>query len=404
VDDHKLTEIFKTEYSNLVAVLCHYYSVNDIQLAQDIVSNTFLKAMKTWSHNGIPSSPRAWLRKVAKNEMLDLARREKIFQEKVIPELSKSITSEKETEITAEIIDDSQLKMIFVVCNPLISSESQFCLALRILCGFNIEEIARALLLSKEAVNKKLYRAKKSLKDKIDFSTELSTADHQERMPTVLRVIYLLFNEGYYSTVNEEDIREQMCWEAMRLAIFLSRHKHLDLRKTQALIALMCFHTSRLDARRYGGGNLLYDEQDKSMWNQELIAKGNKYLQLSVVGNEISKYHIEASIAYWHTAESEAKWQNILTLYDKLLTLEKSEIIDMNRLYALARADSVDVAIKGAREINLTDNHHYFCLLAELYRMQNKSLKERYYLQQALTCCKKETERLLIQKKLEKVM
>ena len=302
MDNKLLSDIFKSEYSNLVAVLSTYYGLKDLELAEDIVSDTFLRAMKAWSHKGIPEYPKAWLRKVAQNLMLEHFRRKKTFEEKITPELKARTQQIGEIEITDKIIEDSQLHMMFVLCDNELSKESQICIALRILCGFSIEEIAKAFLSNKETINKRLYRAKKAIKERNRVETNLTLNQYVARLDNVLRVIYLIFNEGYYSSVNEDNIRHEICWEAMRLSIFLSEHKIFPKQKIHALIALMCFHTSRLDARISGEKNdLLYHEQDKSKWNSALIQKGEKYLQLSAAGDIINKYHLEAAIAYWHT-------------------------------------------------------------------------------------------------------
>ncbi|MDN5205507.1 sigma-70 family RNA polymerase sigma factor [Fulvivirgaceae bacterium BMA10] len=404
MDDKQLSEIFKSEYSNLIAVLCNYYGLTDLQLAEDIVSDTFLRAMKAWSHKGIPEFPKAWLRKVAQNLLNEHYRRKKIYEEKITPELGARNQQINVIEITDKIIEDSQLQMIFVLCDPELNRESQLCIALRILCGFSIEEIARALLSNKETINKKIYRAKKAIKERNRIETSLTSSQYVSRLDNVLRVIYLMFNEGYYSSVNEENIRHEICWEAMRLSLFLSEQKIFPKQKIYALIALMCFHASRLDARTSGEkGDLLYHEQDKSKWNKDLIQKGRKYLNLSAAGNVVTKYHLEAAIAYWHTEEeTKGKWNNILQLYNKLLTIEYSPIIAMNRTYALAHANSIDEAIQEAHKLELRDNHHYFCLLAELYHMNNNIDKEIEYLNKAIEFANKENEKELINDKLEK--
>ena len=203
-DQQKLSEIFKTEYSNLIAVLSNYYGIGDLQLAEDIVSETFLKAMKAWSHKGIPQYPRAWLRKVAQNLYYEDYRRKKNFQDKISKEVLHSQEASVTLEITEKLIEDSQLRMIFLVCDPQLNRESQLCIALRILCGFSIEEIAKALLSNKESINKRLYRAKKALQGSLLMDRELTAVDFKERLDNVLRVIYLLFNEGYYSSTVEE--------------------------------------------------------------------------------------------------------------------------------------------------------------------------------------------------------
>ncbi|SHJ41025.1 RNA polymerase sigma-70 factor, ECF subfamily [Reichenbachiella agariperforans] len=402
IDQQKLTEIFKTEYSNLIAVLSNYYGLKDLQLAEDIVSETFLKAMKAWSHKGIPQYPRAWLRKVAQNLYYEDYRRLKNFKDKISKEVANRSEEFESIEITEKLIEDSQLRMIFLLCHPELNREAQLCIALRILCGFSTEEIAKALLSNKESVNKKLYRAKKTLQGRISIEEELTASDYQDRLDNVLRVIYLVFNEGYYSSTTEENIRNELCWEAMRLGIFLSNQRHFEVDHVQALIALMCFQASRLKARQSGGGgDLRYDEQDQSQWDQELIQKGLQYLKMASKGERVSKYHLEATIAFWHTQDQEGKWEQILMLYNKLLTLEYSSIIAMNRSYALAKAQSPHKAIEEALKLGLQDNVHYFCLLAELYRMDENIDLEINHLNKALKLVKKESETTLIQRKLE---
>jgi len=403
MDNEQLSQIFKSEYSNLIAVLSNYYGLTDLQLAEDIVSDTFVKAMKSWSHKGIPKFPKAWLRKVAQNLLNEHYRREKIYDEKVAPEIRAKTHQIDSIEITDKIIEDSQLQMMFVLCDPALNRESQLCLALRILCGFSIEEIARALLSNKETINKKIYRAKKRIEERDRIEMNLTSDQYILRLDNVLRVIYLLFNEGYYSSVDEENIRHEICWEAMRLGLFLSEQKKFPKQKIYALIALMCFHASRIDARTSGeNGDLLYQEQDKRKWNKDLIQKGSKYLNLSAAGTIVSKYHLEAAIAYWHTQETKEKWDNILQLYDKLLAIEYSPIIAMNRTYALAQASSVDEAIQEAHALDLKDNCHYFCLLAELYRMHHNTNKEIEYLSKAILFANKKNEKELIKGRLER--
>jgi len=358
--------------------------------------------MKNWSHNGVPDSPKAWLRKVAQNQLIDHHRRVKTYQEKVAPKLNKTSAETSPQEITNDIIEDSQLQMIFVVCDPELNKEAQICLALRILCGFHTGEIARALFSNEEAIKKKLYRAKKSIRERRELNSELSKKDYIKRLDNVLRVIYLLFNEGYYSSIKEENIREDICWEAMRLTIFLAKQKHFAKHKIHALLALICFHVSRLSARKSGeNGDLLYHEQDRSKWNRALIRKGEQYLNLSAKGDKISKYHLEASIAYWHTVDKPSKWENILQLYNRLLSLEYSTTIAMNQTYALAMANSVDEALTQAMKLGIENNHHYACLLAELYRMKCNYEKEIEYLNQALLLAKKVNEKEMIKSKLE---
>ncbi len=384
MEESKLTKIFKTEYSKLIAVLCHFYNVKEIQRAEDIVSETFLTAMKTWAHNGVPDKPAAWLRIVAKNKLLDQLKRTKTYQYNIKPKLNQENVSEHWKEITTDIIKDSQLKMMFVVCSPKINDKAKICLALRILCGFNINEIAKAILSNNETVTKILFRAKKKIKEHGALQLNLTKEDYEKRLPSVLRIIYLLFNEGYYSSIKEQNLQVEICWEALRLAMQLLNKGFKQEPSIYALISLMCFHASRFEARNAGDNNdLTFYQQDKSVWNKDLITKGEKYLNLASKERVITKYHLEASIAYWHTNEQSDKWENILQLYDKLLTIEYSSIIAMNRTYALAKARSVSHAIQEASKLELKNNNLYNCLMAELYKMKGDEESEVVFLRRA---------------------
>ena len=199
-------------------------------------------------------------------------------------------------------INDSQLQMMFAICHPSISPEAQIGLSLRILCGFGIEEIADAFLTNKETINKRLFRAKEKLREeKINIELPIPS-EIDERLATVLTTIYLLFSEGYYSVSQNKTLRKDLCLEAMRLCYMLVENKYTNKPQVNALLSLMCFHASRFEARINKNGELiLYEEQDTNLWNADLISKGGYFLNCAASGNKISKYHLEASIAYWHT-------------------------------------------------------------------------------------------------------
>ena len=397
-----IEHFFRNEYGKMIAVITRYLGTEQIETAEDIAQEALLKAVENWSHNGIPESPRAWLRKTAKNLFIDQYRRKKKFDKDISPQLIEENQESNDLQLSDEIIEDSQLKMIFVVCDPKLNKEAQLCLALRILSGFSIDEIAKALLSNKETINKKLYRAKKTLRLENGLTSDLSENQYAIRLDNVLRVIYLIFNEGYFSSVNEKNIRQEVCYEAMYLCKFLESKSLFSKSKIQALLALMCFHASRFNARTSDTDMIqLYHEQDKSKWNIELIKKGEAYLNKSATGNIVSKYHLEAAIAFWHTTADETKWNNILQLYNKLLIIEYSPIIAMNRTYALAKANSVKEAIESALKLGLKDNHYYYCLLAELYKLNNDNIKEIQYLEKALKMINKSSEKDLIERKLK---
>ena len=400
-----IPHLFRAEFSKITAVLCKLFGIEHIEVAEDIASETFLSALEVWSYNGIPANPVAWLYTVAKNKAKNLLARNKTFSKKIEPQLKRLSPGDEEINIdlSEKNITDSQLQMLFAICNPSISVEAQIGLALRILCGFGIEEIANAFLTNKETINKRLYRAKEKLqheKVQIEFPSE---AEISNRLETVLTTLYLLFNEGYYSESQDAVLREDFCIEAMRLAYLLIENEQTNKPDVNALLALMCFHASRFPARKNENGELiLYNEQDESLWNTELITKGIFFLNKASQGNVISKYHLEASIAYWHTikADTKEKWESILQLYNRLLQIEYSPVIALNRTYALSKANSKEEAIKEAEKLQLISNHYYYTLLGELYK-ETDSIKAKQHFEKAYALAKTQTDKQTIRKKIE---
>jgi RNA polymerase sigma factor (sigma-70 family) len=406
-EGHLIPHLFRTEYRKIVSVLSKRFGFDQIEIAEDITSDTFLTATQTWGINGLPENPVAWLYNVAKNKAKNHLQRNTVFENKIAPELKNNSTTSQEPEIdlSPKNINDSQLQMMFAICHPSISPEAQIGLSLRILCGFGIEEIADAFLTNKETINKRLFRAKEKLRtEKIKIELP-ATTQIENRLETVLATIYLLFNEGYYSVSQNKTIRKELCLEAMRLCNMLVENNFTNRPSVNALLSLMCFHASRFEARfNKSGEAVLYDEQDTSLWNPDLISRGGYYLNCSANGNMISKYHLEAGIAYWSTQkpDTKEKWENVLQLYNRLLQIEYSPIAALNRTFALSKANGKEEAIQEAEKLNLTDNQFYFGLLGELYlNVDNKKSKE--YFQKALALTKTETSRQAIQAKMAKI-
>lgn len=302
-------------------------------------------------------------------------------------------------------ISDSQLQMLFAVCHPSVSAEAQICLALRILCGLGLNEIADAFLSNKETIHKRLQRAKEKLyaeniKIEIPDNKEIN-----ERLNTVIKTIYLLFSEGYYSESNNSIVRKDLCIEALNLAYLLLDNPLTNNHATNALMSLMCFHTSRLEARQSENGNIvLYDDQDRTLWDTEFIEKGFHYLQQASKWGITSTYYVEASIAYWHTVDNSNpdKWTSILKLYDVLLSANNSPIVALNRIWAFSKVYGNLSAIEEAEKLDLKTNHFYFILLAELYKNTDTN-KTSEYLARALHLCKTDTEKEMIQKQISKL-
>lgn len=386
----------------MTAVLCRHFGLHHMDIAEDIASDTFLKASEHWALNGIPDNPTAWLYTVARNKAKDYFKHTAIFETKVRNEIiPESIENEGEFDYNGRIIADSQLAMIFAVCNPANPSESQICLALQILCGFSVEEIADAFLTKIETIRKRLQRGRKNLRNNSFQITTLNETDIRSRLPIVLRTLYLLFNEGYFSKTSSKQVRIELCSEAMRLTLLLTENTLTNTPQVNALLALMCFQSSRLDARTdVRGEAILFDEQDKSRWDRSLIQRGNYYLVNATDRQEVSKYHLEAGIAYWHTAPADdSKWTHILQLYNQLIVVEYSPITALNRVFAFAKVHGKDKAIVEAEKLGLEQNSYYHALLGYLYA-QTAAAKSIAHYEQAIQLTKSPTEKRTWQKEI----
>ncbi|MBK8365279.1 MAG: RNA polymerase subunit sigma [Bacteroidetes bacterium] len=403
-----IPHLFRTEYSKIVSVLSKLFGFDQIEIAEDIAGDTFLTATETWGLKGIPPNPTAWLYNVAKNKAKNHLQRAKLFENKIAPEIKINLATNQEIELdlSESNINDSQLQMMFAICNPAISVESQIGLSLRILCGFGIDEIADAFLSNKETINKRLLRAKEKLRTE---KVKIELPGMQEinvRLDVVLTTLYLLFSEGYYSTSQNKTLRKDLCLEAIRLCYMLVENNATNKPPVNALLSLMCFHASRFEARTDDNGELvLYNDQDSALWNKDLIEKGEYFLNQAAQGNKISKYHTEAAIAYWHTIkdDSKNKWENILQLYNQLLQIEYSPMAALNRTFALSMANGKNAAIIEAEKLKLTDNHFYYVLLGELYTgIDNNKAKQNF--EAALVLAKTDSDKKAISTKINNIV
>ena len=403
-----IPHLFRTEYQKIVAVLSRLFGIEHIETAEDIVSDTFLQATELWGLKGLPPNPTAWLYTVAKNKTRDHLKRNKIFAEKVAVELKygSSAPEEIEIDLSGKNINDSQLAMMFAVCHPCISPESQIALSLNLLCGFGAEEIAEAFLTNKEVIYKRLNRAKEKLRAEHVKIEQPTLPEISDRLATVLTTLYLLFNEGYYSTSQNNTLRRELCLEAMRLTFLLVDNDITNKPAANALLSLMCFHSSRFEARIGQNGEIiLYEDQDTSLWNDELIQKGKYYLKQSSQGDPpLSKYHVEAAIAWWHTQKHDTpeKWETILQLYNRLLQIEYSPAAALNRTYALAKTTGKEAAIIEAEKLNLAGNHLYHSLLGDLYSgVDNEKALQHFQL--SLSTARSNAEKAVITKNISRL-
>lgn len=401
-----IAHLFRQEYSKMTAVLCRHFGLKHIEIAEDIVSDTFLKVSEHWGINGIPDNPTAWLYTAAKNKAKDYIKRTEVFENKVRGEVKPDEeVPEPDLEFSHQNIKDSQLAMIFAVCMPGNSVESQICLALQILCGFSVEEIANAFLTGNETIKKRLQRGRTQLREAHFQIRHLSEAEIRSRQDTVLKTLYLLFNEGYFSKTNSLLIRKDLCSEAIRLALVLTENKLTDTPQTNALLALMCFQSSRLEARLDEEGRvILFEQQNEELWDKGLIDRGNCFLVAACNGSELSKYHLEAAIAYWHARPSTIpdKWTHILFFYNQLLQLEYSPVIALNRTFAFAKVYGCEQGIAEAEKLNLEDSCYYHSLLGYLYAGVCGDKAVAHY-SKAIELTKSVAEKLTLQREIERI-
>lgn len=402
-----LPHLFRNEYSKIVAVLSRRFGMEQIEQAEDIASETFLTAAQSWPMDGIPANPSAWLYTVAKNKAINYLQRQNLYRQKIVPAIKIQNVLEQdihEIDLDPQNIQDSLLQMMFTICHPSLSPEMQIGLSLRILCGFSIEEIANAFLTNKETIAKRLMRGRGKLR-KENINIEFpSSSEIPSRLDGVLRTIYLLFNEGYYSVSEDQTIRKDLCYEAIRLCQLLIENKETDRPAVNALMSLMCFHASRLNARLAEDGELiLYDDQDTNLWNQDLISKGGYFLHAATIGNQLSRYHLEAGIAYWNSQKDNGieKWQKILELFDQLVVIEKSPVIALNRAYALFRSGKREEAIKAAEKLSLDDNYIYHALMGEIYWDMDRERSRKFWLK-ALSLAKSKATKRQIERRMER--
>jgi RNA polymerase sigma factor (sigma-70 family) len=408
-ENENLKQLFQKEFSKIVAVISKQFGLQHIEIAEDMVSETFLQALETWKNKGIPANPTAWIYKVAQRKTLYHFRRGKIFDQKIVPNLKSN--QEKNDEISSldfspQNIKDSQLQMLFAVCNPAIASEAQMGLALRILCGFSIGEIAEAFLSNEETIKKRLFRAKEKLRaDKVKMELP-PEKEIEQRLDNVLHIIYLLFTEGYYSKTQNEVLRKDFCLEAMRLCLQLTDYNKTNLPRTNALMALMSFHASRFMARFASDDTyILYENQNQELWDMALIKQGTHFLQLSAQGNDLSSYHVEARIASLHCQKEDGreKWEKILHLYNQLLFLNYSPAVALNRTFALYKVYGAQTALAEAEKLKLEANYFYFILMGELYKnIDSRNAKANFL--KAYSLAQTHTDKQVLQKKIDSLL
>lgn len=376
----------------MVAVLTRLLGIQAMDEAADIVQDTLVKALSAWKANGIPENPAAWLYTVAKRKAVDHLRQLQARQNHHA-EINRLLKSEWTLTPTVNQffqepeIADSQLRMIFACCHPAVPYESQLALTLKTLCGLTPAEIAHHFLTTEETIAKRIYRAREKLREEKITLDSPAPANLPGRLDAVLHTIYLLFSEGYNSSHPELLIRAELCEEAMALCLLLTRHPVTNTPPTYALMALMCFQTSRHDARLDSEGNIvLLSDQDRAKWSQPLIEKGKYYLARASDTNEVTEYHLEAAIAGCHANAltfGDTDWGTIERIYQILEKIKPGPIVQLNHAIAVRYAGSAEEGLNALNKISGLFSHHLY------YAAKGDFLADIGSMQEARTCYEK---------------
>jgi RNA polymerase sigma factor (sigma-70 family) len=408
--------LFRRESGRMVAALTRIFGVHNLTLGEDVVQDAFCKALEIWKARGLPENPSAWLMATAKNRALDVIRRDRTART-YAPEMGRLLESEwtiapvVDEAFAAPMIRDEQLRMMFSCCHPRLQQQAQVALVLNILCGFGAAEIADAFLTGRAGVEKRIARGKKVLADAKRLF-DLSDDDFASRLSAVRRALYLLFNEGYHGASRASVVRADLCTEAMRLTALLREYPPADSPETAALASLMCLHAARLPARVNAAGDLtVLVEQDRSRWDDRLVAEGLALLERSAAGDAVTSYHVEAAIAAAHTSAAsleETDWVLIVSLYDRLMTIAPSPVVALNRAIALAQRDGAARGLEELRAIGdrdrLANYPFYPAAVGELELRRGNRDDARECFQAALALARNPAERKFLQKRIRECL
>jgi len=385
---------FRHEYGRLVAMLARRVGVRHLDVVEEAVQSALLTAVETWPKGGVPENPSAWLYRVAFNqstgELRRRARRSELTEQ--ARETAPSSPDEVDSAFLSGDVRDDLLRMLFICCDDAIPVESQLVLALKVLCGFDVREIAERLFITQANVYKRLGRARERLCE-LNFQVDdLATAELSARLPAVQAILYLLFTEGYLSSHAEGPIRRELCEEALRMAKLLAEHPVSAGPETYALLALMYLHSARLPARQDESGGLhLLEEQDRTAWNQDEIRLGLSWLSRSAEGDVFSRYHAEAGVGAEHCLApsfAETRWERIVACYELLDRVAPSALHTLNRAIAVAEWRGADHGLAVLEGLEppawLEGSYLWFAVLADLHRRAGNVDRARQYREAAL--------------------
>jgi RNA polymerase sigma-70 factor (ECF subfamily) len=401
----KIEDVYREESRRVFATLIRL--LGDFDLAEDALHDAFTAALKQWSREGIPANPRAWLVSTGRFKAIDNLRRRARFNASLAT-LAEDLdqTTIDEHDWDNEGVEDDRLRLIFTCCHPALAPDARIALTLREVCGLTTEEIARAFLTAPPTLAQRIVRAKAKIRNaRIPYQVP-SRTELPERLDTVLRVIYLVFNEGYSASSGESLTRADLSGEAIRLGRLL--YQLLPEPEVAGLLALMLLHESRRAARTSADGDLvLLEDQDRSRWDQALIAEGTALVEQALRTQRFGPYTLQAAISGVHanaaTAE-ETDWNEIVGLYDVLARIEPSPVIDLNRAVAIAMRDGPAAGLHLIDDLlargELTKYYLAYSARAELCRRLGRFADAREAYERALALISQETERRFIRQRL----
>lgn len=406
-----LDHLFRHEAGKMVATLTRIFGIEHLTLAEDVIQEALGRAVQTWPYYGIPKNPSAWIMRVARNLALDVVRRQKVFWDKqgeITRQMEYRPKTEDDPAFSEHEIKDDVLRLMFVCCHPMIPREAQVALGLKTLCGFSTVEISKAFLTTEAAIAKRLVRAGQKIRE-ANIRFEIPTGEESaERLDGVLQTLYLLFNEGYKASSGERLVREELCHEAIRLASLLAAHPAGNHPRTHALLALMLLNAARLPSRVGDQGNLLrLKEQNRSLWDHSLIARGLMHLAQSASGGTISEYHLQAGIAACHCAAKDyasTDWPQILALYDRLVEFDGSPIVALNRAVAVAEVHGPEAGRAAVDAIpgrdKLETYHLLYAVLGEFAAQLNDHRSAAAHFKTSLRFAELKSEKEFLQERL----
>jgi len=414
--DQLVDHLFRQEFGRMVSRLARILGAPRLAMAEDAVQFAMLQALQLWPYQGAPEFPKAWLARVAYHRALDVLKSERklrfyddekeIALKNQIEELQSHVDAES-PRFSQEVADE-RLALIFVCCHPALPRPASVALTLKVVCGFGVEEIARAFLSTETAIQQRLVRAKRLIRDE-SLRCELpDPAQLDERLDAVLEVLYLLFTEGYAATAGDRLIKNDLCTEAIRLAESLAENSATARPECHALLALMLFQAARLPARTDALGDLiLLEEQDRALWDRSLIHRGVQQLGQAAHGDRLSAYHLQAEIAAIHSTTEHftlTNWETILELYDLLSEKQPTPVVLINRAVAVAQVDGPAAGLAAWRKIPVDEQLERYSFFhaaeGEFHRRMGSVAEAEAAFERALACARTEPQQRFLQKKL----